>query len=242
MKMIVGPLPHAVYWRRRAAVLGIVLVVLLGFSACVNLAFDSGAQRSGPGGGPAGERVSPSASATPSGSASSGSASAGSQSDQGGQTGTQSGSTAGTPPAAPSPSAVPASTASPAPPCADGDMAVLPAAEHPAYQVGDQPHLFLTLKNVSAKSCARDLGADQQEFRIMSGATRVWSSDDCAPVRGKDIRVLVPHQSLTFRLTWPGTTSNPGCTATRQPVAAGTYQMVGRLGSLLSSPVPLVLR
>ena len=113
--------------------------------------------------------------------------------------------------------------------------------EKPSYKVGAEPRFRLAIANRSAVKCVRDVGPSQQELRLVAGGKRLWSSDDCAPKRGADVRTLQPGEKLMYWLTWGGRTSSPGCKATRVKVGPGSYQLVGRLGTANSKPVPFTL-
>ncbi len=51
-----------------------------------------------------------------------------------------------------------------------------------------------------------------------------------------------PGVVYTFSVTWSGLSSQPHCLGTRTRVGAGSYALVGRLGSLVSPRSPLTLR
>lgn len=105
-----------------------------------------------------------------------------------------------------------------------------------SYRVGEQPSLRLTITNTSKAACKRDVGATMQELIVTSGGKRVWSSDDCAPSRGTDVRTLQPGARQEFGLIWSGTTSAPECEGERTRVAAGKYQVTARLEKVRSKP------
>jgi hypothetical protein len=225
MKLTVGPLPAAVYWRRRAVVLaGVLIVVLLTVYAC----------GTGPDPNPAGSNgkrsASPSAVIYPSEDASSeappgdgGDPSVpadgvGSGSDSG------SGSALGTD----------------APPCADADITIEPKPAHTEIPEASRLRINLEITNTSDRACKRDIGADHQEVKVLKGNTRIWSSDDCQPRTGSQVEVLSPGETIQrFWVTWDGKTSKPKCEGTRTVVREGSYQIVARLGKITSRPVGL---
>lgn len=203
-----GPLPASTYWRRRAVVLGVLLVaVLLVAKAC----------------GPAGPSARkdalvapPAPSQTPSASPSMPSAgpSAPVPSDS------------ATAPAAPSSSAAPAAPAQ----CSDAALAVSASTDAPAYKAGAAPRFTLTVRNTGA-TCQRALGPGAVELQVLSGADRIWSSDDCATSRAQDVMTLPAHATRATTVQWSGRRSLPGCRAggTAQP---GTYRVTVRIGTL----------
>ena len=112
----------------------------------------------------------------------------------------------------------------------------------PVYRVGDLPVLELTVANVSAITCTRDLGAAQQEVLLYAGKTRLWSSNDCYPGGAREVQALLPREHATFSVTWSGLSSQPRCAGTRTRVGPGRYRLLGRIGTLRSLPATLTLR
>jgi hypothetical protein len=222
MNLTVGPLPSAVYWRRRALVAAPLLVILLTLSTCIASGSDGSPQK------PAAKTVqepteaalSPSPSAlvpvlpTLSSSA----------------------STA----ASPSPS-TPVSPAGPAT-CLDTDLDLVATMEKTTIRVGAHPRLKLAVTNTSPNQCVRDVGSGQQELSVVQGARTLWSSDHCSPNRGTDLRTLFPGEKRTYWLDWSGRTSDEGCPKTRSEVGPGTYQVVARLGTLVSKPLEFTIK
>ncbi|WP_422754331.1 hypothetical protein [Micromonospora sp. WMMD708] len=238
MRLTVGPLPSAVYWRRRAVVLGaglLLLVVLL--YSCAR----SGDTGTTPGAGasssaPAPGATNPTTASPPAGSAS-----------------PSGGSEVGAPPAGPT--ADPdTSSAPPADPpanpvrvddgtCADSEIVVTPVALPAEVRRGAPVDLSLKVRNKSQRTCNRDVGADAQELFIKSGADKVWSSDTCGTGRGSDVQSFTPGFERSYQLTWNGMDAsrcNQGVAAGPNP-PAGNYQVFARVGTKLSEPVKLVV-
>jgi hypothetical protein len=161
---------------------------------------------------------------------------------QSGTGGGDPGTGAGDPTASTTGSTAPAATAAPPGPCRDNALRLTVRTAAAAYRVGDKPVITLTVQNVSATTCTRDLGAAQQEILLYAGTTRLWSSNDCYPGGERDIRALLPQQRATFSVTWSGLSSRPHCAGIRTRVGAGSYKLVGRLGTLRSAAGTLVLR
>jgi len=128
-------------------------------------------------------------------------------------------------------------------PCPDSVMRVTVTSAAPSYPVGRRPVLTLHITNGGAVPCVRDVGRQYRSILVMSadGKTRMWSSGDCYSVTSTEVRTLQPNQSLTYGVAWAGRTSAPGCPATRTTVPAGTYELVGQLGSLTGPPTQLTL-
>lgn len=138
--------------------------------------------------------------------------------------------------AAPVATADPAVSASASPAaaatCADAALEVTAAAERDSYPVGARPLLVLTVTNTGSGPCSRDLGQGAVELLVVSGADRIWSSDDCAPGGPAKQVVLAPDTPSVTRLTWAGRRSLPGCEGAKAQATAGTYRVKARLGEL----------
>jgi hypothetical protein len=222
MRMTVGPLPSTVYWRRRAIVLGAVLALVVLVAWGCAAAGSSSATSGGRAGGAATGH--PAGSTTSSPTASAPALLPGSPSTTAPATGTP---------------AAPANT-TPAPGCTDAELTVVPAAVG-KVQSGSYPRLSVTIGSTAAHDCSRDIGADQQELRLMQGNARIWSSDDCDPTHGSYLTTFHPGTHVTYTLVWAGKTSTPGCKAPRTVVPPGSYQLVGRVGTKVSTPVPITI-
>jgi hypothetical protein len=245
MRLTVGPLPPAVYWRRRLAVLGILLLlVILVVYACSDGGDQgkNGAKNGGTSGGtqsgsqPAHQGRTPTKSPTPNPS---GPASVapllpplGSIAPEGGDPVDQ--GAAGGPGTEPSPGAAPGTG-----PCTDDEMAVTAVPEAPSVARGTFVRLTLKIKNISNRTCTRDVGADAQELFLLDGAkAKMWSSDACDAAHGGDVRTFRPGIEAPFFVLWDGRATSSGC-ANRPLPPAGRYQLIGRLSSKLGAPAPL---
>ncbi|NJC73874.1 hypothetical protein HC031_29790 [Planosporangium thailandense] len=230
MKLTVGPLPPAVYWRRRAAVAGTLLLAMFALlyscTGTANVSRRTGAQS------PAG-RDSSSPTPTPSASVSPSApvfTSGGGIDIPAGDGDSQSASA--------SPSLVPAAQPSPAPsgPCTDGEIAVTAAAASTSVAQGSTVRFYLRVKNIAGRSCTRDVGADAQELYLQNAAkAKVWSSDSCDAQHGTDVRMFGPNIEAEFYLDWHGNATDNGCPGGK--VAPGKYELVARLATKLSDPV-----
>jgi hypothetical protein len=212
MRLTVGPLPAAVYWRRRAVVLvGLAMIVLVISYAC-----------GGPSSGAGTTATQPSGSAGP----------------------TPTPTTTLLRPEVPSPtvaspSAFTLPVAAQTGPCTDAEMEVTATAAAPEVQRGQPLAVTIKIKNVSTRTCTRDIGADVQELRLNDAATTIWSSDDCGANHGHDERSFDAGTEAVFTLTWMGRRSRGGdgtvvCEAPAPDAA--TYQLVARLDQKLSTP------
>jgi hypothetical protein len=111
-----------------------------------------------------------------------------------------------------------------------------------AFPVGSQPILGMTVTNVSSASCVRDLSGPLQVYTVHTAkGARVWSTADCFPGTGTDVRQLAPGRSVSYQIRWSGTTSQPGCTGQRTAVPAGAYLLTVSVGSAVSKPTPFTI-
>jgi hypothetical protein len=219
MRLTVGPLPAAVYWRRRAVVLlGIAMVVLVIAYAC------------GSGESPiAGAGTQPTATATPTPT----------------PTPTLLRSTTATPRATQSPFTLPVVGGKG--PCADAELQVTATAAASTVQRGQPVDVTIRIKNLSQRTCARDIGADMQELRLLDGSTLVWSSDDCNANKGRNMHSFAPGRQVSYTLTWNGRRSRTGvgektCVTGAPTPEPAVYQLVARLDQQLSAPFSLRVR
>ncbi len=225
----VGPLPAAVYWRRRVLVLLLALSVLggggwLGLLGVQRWRATAAAPRpaaaTAPLPTPALERVMPSLAVV--GLPSSARSSA-------------------TPPVPTTGPAASALSRSPVPQCTDDMIAVAVSAPASA-PAGSRPSLQLVVTDISAGACARDLAAGQREIVLVdSRGSQVWSSADCAPASTGDVRTLAAQQAVSLPVAWDGLTSDPTCAGPRIAPPKGHYVLRGRLGTKKTADVPLTL-
>lgn len=125
--------------------------------------------------------------------------------------------------------------------CTDAEMSVVPVPEVTTVRRGVPLAIHLKIKNISARACSRDVGADLQELYIEQGAKKVWSSDTCSTVKGSEVRPFQPNGEREYNVTWNGKQANKcsaGLAAGTAPLA-GQYEVRGRLGAKVSAPVAL---
>lgn len=209
----VGPLDRRVYWRRRALVIGVLVVILLVlFRAC------SGDDS--PDADPSAATASPSASAT-SKATSSGSA---------------------TPKASASASATATKTATAVPTCKNSDILVTARPSKSSYAVGDTVNITYVVETKNDVKCKRDVGGAADEVRVVaSNGQIVWSSDYCSPGGEKDVRTLGPTTTFSVLVAWDGDVTAASCPDDRLPAPAGVYQVLGRNGTVVGPSAKLTL-
>lgn len=240
-----GPLPPAVYWRRRglAVVVCVVAVLLLAWiigglvgSADEHPVRGTAASQdlvAAPPSSPASSARAAAQSSTRAPSPTMSSAAApGAPGAHAGPTG----------PTGPGTSRAPAPKPTPPQPCPDEVIEVTAEPDAESYRVGERPLLRLLVVNTGDVPCTRDVSRKLRELVITTaGGTRLWSSNDCYPPVERDKRTLAPGQPLRFSLNWAGRTSAPDCPLERETVEAGSYRLIGKLGKLTSLPTPLTL-
>ena len=112
----------------------------------------------------------------------------------------------------------------------------------PSFAVGSTPILGMTVTNTGAVACQRDVSGTLQTFTVLAAdGSRVWSTGDCFPGEGTEVRELTPGQTVKYTVKWSGTSSAPGCTGDRAPVPAGDYSVVAQLGGLASQPAAFAM-
>ncbi|WP_280832976.1 hypothetical protein [Mycolicibacterium frederiksbergense] len=224
-----GPLPAQIYWRRRALAIGIAVVVvgIVAAIVAVIVTSNSGAETK-----PADE---PSATAAP-------------PTPLPGENPEV--KTPVVPPAqhAPPPTATPTAAVTPPPllkegdDCPDSTLAVKGITSQPEYVVGDQPKFTMVVTNIGLVACKRDVGAAVLAAYVYSlDNNRLWSNLDCAPSNETLVKTFNPGEQVTTEVTWTGMSSAPQCPMPRQPIGAGTYNLIVQLGNLRSAPVPFIL-
>ncbi|WP_045744478.1 MULTISPECIES: hypothetical protein [Actinoplanes] len=246
MRATVGPLSASVYWRRRAVVLGAVLlgVIVLFVSCSGGDDKDSGTKNastqyptpapasasptpsfldSAPGAGPALPDPADLQSATPD--------------DNELPAGTDPTVTFGSTASAGSgTAALPADGT-----CADSELSVTPIPAAAEVKRGVPVELRIKVKNVGTRTCNRDVGSGPQELYLEQGAQKFWSSDKCNPSADSDLRSFAPGAEREYQVTWNGrqSTQCEGTTPSGPVPAAGQYELRSRLGTIISEPVTL---
>jgi hypothetical protein len=244
MRTTVGPLPSAVYWRRRAVVLGAVLLgIIVLFVSCSGDGDDgktgTGAKSSQfPTPAPASPSESPDPETSfldgvPGGNAPSLPAPGDIESPQGTDDGDDDGGSGqNTNVTVPSDGS-----------CADSEMSVVPRAASTTIKRGASVELTLTIENIGQRTCTRDVGAGAQELYIDRGATVYWSSDTCNADKGQDVRQFAPGDQKVYKVTWNGRQSSTcaGTSANGPNPPPGQFDLRARLGSLISNPAALTI-
>jgi hypothetical protein len=241
MRLTVGPLPPAVYWRRRAVVLGVgflFLIVVL-WSCSEPGKSGSTAGQTKPTTPPAGVQTTGPVLTPQSGAP-------GASAPDGGPTGADPTTADQQQPAGDPPAAAGGTVPDVPPPgpgsCTDEEISVVPVPSTKSIRQGGTVGLQLKIKNTSNRTCSRDLGADLQELFIKSGAEKIWSSDTCGG-KGSNVVSLTPNEERTFQADWNGNRDSKcsGGLAAGPNAEPGAYQIFARLGTKHSDPVALTV-
>jgi hypothetical protein len=232
----VGPLPAAVYWRRRFLVLTLFVSVFGGggwfaYAATTGTGWPTFTEAAAsspapaPVGTPALDRVVPSLASV--------------------QVPTSATSTASTASAANTRHNAAPTVAGPTPSravaCTD-DLIGLEVRSPGRVAVGAKPTFELRVVNTSRAPCVRALDKGLQERAILDGAgRRLWGSNDCFPETSRDTRTIAPGEVVSLPIIWSGLTSQPACAGARTPLAPGTYLVRGRLDTKKTPDARLVV-
>lgn len=138
----------------------------------------------------------------------------------------------------------PPTTTTPPPPqpCPDRAVTVAAQTDQPAYPAGQRPQFTIAIGTNGPLPCLRDIDRGLRELLVQTtDGRRLWSSNDCYQATGGGVQLLVPGRPLTFHLAWVPRTSAPGCPLHRDPITAGNYVLLAKLGPLTSPPTPFTL-
>jgi hypothetical protein len=125
--------------------------------------------------------------------------------------------------------------------CTDGELTVVSAAENTSIRQGFPVRFFIRIKNVSSRTCVRDVGAQMQELYLEQNGAKQWSSDACGDSGGTaDVRSFPPGHEREYYQVWEGKGTAQGCTG-QQLLKPGLYQLRGRLGNKVSEPMSVTI-
>lgn len=126
--------------------------------------------------------------------------------------------------------------------CQDSEVEVTASTDEPSYTADRTPVLILGVKNTSSRDCKLNVGTSQQEFMVMSGSDRIFSTADCA-APGEDVMLeFKAGQEETARFNWQRERSAPGCKAVDIQPKPGTYKFTAVLGGIESEPKSFELK
>jgi len=124
--------------------------------------------------------------------------------------------------------------------CSDADTSIRVVVDRETTSVGEGVHINMIVKNISAKTCKRDVGSGANEVTVISGPALIWSTDHCNPNTDKDLVELAPGQEWNVKVVWAGKQTATGCKVTNVS-EPGAYWVHGRNSSLNSDGVRFVV-
>jgi hypothetical protein len=223
-----GPLPPAVYWRRRILVLGLAVTLVMVIGRVLGGGSD-GSSDDDPGG--VAEQVAGTPTDSPSDDPTR---------RQGGKKNKP--TTTITP-------TVPTSTPLPSPTgdCEEDDVLIEPVVE--GAVAGSDVMIVLELRTRTAEACTWSVSPTKLALKVTSGSDDIWASRECpSAIPVKDV---VVRQDYTSRMgvVWDARRSDEGCTRLRDWAAAGYYHVaVAPMGGepvdvqfRLAAPAPEVI-
>jgi hypothetical protein len=205
----VGPLPASVYWKRRALVLVLVVILPILWALIAWLIPDDKPDAGVPvtattteASAPA---VSPSRRAEPE---------------------PKPKPVTSTKPASKQPSAKPAKPKKPLPPgqhapCQAPAVSVAVGAKVQA--AGKPLAIKVTYANESAGTCQVAISPAALRLRVISGVDRIWDTDDCEKLIPSAPLTLVKGKPRTITISWSGRRSSNGCPADGEVAKPGYY-------------------
>ncbi|QSB15057.1 hypothetical protein JQS43_01350 [Natronosporangium hydrolyticum] len=232
MRLTVGPLPPAVYWRRRALVLGAILLVLfLVAQACMAASASQDGDTAAP---------TPTSTSSPPGQPSPPGSPA-PDDPTGDPTDPEATEDAD---ADPEPSGLAEDDLGEAG-CTDDELLVVAEAEPTTVGSGEATTFTIRYQNSSDRACQRDIGDGRRELflRAGPGSPPLWSSRDCQDLRGSNVQELAPGIENEHFIAWQGRGSEAcdGAAAAGDPLPPGDYQLIARVGTAHSEPVTITV-
>jgi hypothetical protein len=125
--------------------------------------------------------------------------------------------------------------------CSDADTSIRVEVDRETTAVGEGVHVNMVVKNISDKTCKRDVGSGANEVTVISGPALIWSTDHCNPNTDKDLVELAPGQEWNVKVVWIGKQTATGCKVTNM-ADPGAYWAHGRNSSLNSDGVKFVVQ
>jgi hypothetical protein len=124
--------------------------------------------------------------------------------------------------------------------CSDADTSIRVVVDRKTTTVGEGVHINMIVKNISNKTCKRDVGSGANEVTVISGPALIWSTDHCNPNTDKDLVELAPGEEWNVKVVWIGKQTAKGCKV-RNMAQPGAYWAHGRNASLNSDGVRFVV-
>ncbi|WP_372699065.1 hypothetical protein [Arthrobacter sp. JSM 101049] len=126
--------------------------------------------------------------------------------------------------------------------CSSADIDVAAATDKSSYGSGDEPVLEMKITNSGSEDCTLNVGTSQQEFKIVSGSDRIFSTTDCRADATDTEMTLKAGATETARFTWDRQRSAPGCKDVSSKPRPGTYSFTAKLGDIESDKTTFTLK
>ncbi|MDQ4055374.1 MAG: hypothetical protein M3237_22155 [Actinomycetota bacterium] len=196
-----GPLPPAVYWRRRILVLGLAVALVMVIGRVLGGGSD-GSSDDDPGG--VAEQVAGTPTDSPSDDPTR---------KQGGKK--------NKPTTPPTPTSTP--LPSPTGDCEEDDILIEPVVDQAV--AGSDVMIVLELRTRTTEACTWSVSPGRLALKVTSGSDDIWASRECP--RAIPVKDVVVRQDHTSRLgvIWDARRSDDGCTRWRDWVTAGYYHV-----------------
>lgn len=147
-------------------------------------------------------------------------------------------------PVAPSATVENPSPASPSPSdtCRSDDIVVVAETEKGSYGAEENPVLVMRIENKGKVPCGLNVGTSVQEFTVMSGADRIFSTSDCRADAQDYLLTIAAGAAESAKFTWMRDRSAPGCGSVAAKPRPGTYVFTAKLGDVSSNRSPFLLK
>lgn len=126
--------------------------------------------------------------------------------------------------------------------CLEADVSVAASMEQATHGPSQNPVLIMTVKNEGKFECSVNVGTSQQEFTVMSGSDRIFSTSDCLADPSDIEIIMAPGSSETARFTWERVRSAPGCKVVNAKPRPGWYGFTAKLGNISSEKASFELK
>lgn len=126
--------------------------------------------------------------------------------------------------------------------CAADDIGLRSATDKSTYASGEDPVLEMKITNSGSTDCALNVGTSQQEFKIVSGSDRIFSTTDCRTDATDSVMTLKAGATESARFTWNRLRSAPGCQKVATKPRPGTYSFTAQLGAVDSDKTTFTLK
>ena len=233
----VGPLPAAVYWRRRAVVVVVLLVAIVALGVLVRLS-SAPDQVTATGSGDVVSGDVPAPAVSPSGpSAVSVSGEPEPRATPGASVDPQA---AREMPLEPSGEPVGPVRGGDPGECSPDDVRVSVRVAPEELPVGGEVVLAVRAEAMGGQ-CRLDAGPVARSAEVRAGEERVWSTEDCEAGTRSEPVVIGPNTPLELVVRWEGARTAPGCPPGLPAPSPGDYAVVVQVGPARSAAVPFRL-